>query len=320
MLDLPQEQIRVFNFGRWFSGVETPPRLADLDRIVASFRPNVLLHEGAELAGPLAAAGAGIPWVTLGFGLLPPPELAALAGEALAPLWKGRGMAVPQWGGLYKYLYVDPYPPALQIDAIHDLPTTIRIRPASVALEHPATNRVVAGRIYVTFGTVWNTGEAARQRMRLTVAGSADAAAEVIVTVGSETDPALLGPQPEHVQVRHFIPQDELLATCAGMVSHGGSGTLMGALCWRVPSLLLPQRADQFHNSQRAVSAGVALALQPSEITRETVADRVRRLLTATGFAPRLAQVQAELAAAEDADTVLDQIEALVEIRPGPSS
>ena len=84
VLDLPQEQIRVFNFGRWFSGVETPPRLADLDRIVASFRPNVLLHEGAELAGPLAAAGAGIPWVTLGFGLLPPPELAALAGEALA--------------------------------------------------------------------------------------------------------------------------------------------------------------------------------------------------------------------------------------------
>ncbi len=308
---LPREEIRVFNFGRWFSGVEAPPRLADLTRICADIRPDIVVHEGAELAGPLAAARAGIPWVTVGFGLLPAPELSELAGDAMAPFWKDNGLAAPRWGGLYRFLYVDPYPPTLQIPASKDLPATVGIRPPSAGLTGATTRDPIDGRVYVTFGTVWNTGEGARQLLRHAVAGSADAAQEVIVTVGRDTDPALLDPQPSHVEVRQFIPQDDILANCAGMVSHGGSGTLLGALSWRVPSLLLPQRADQFHNAERAMSAGVALALQPSEVTREAVADRVRQLLETQNFAPNLLSVWNELASAGDAFGVLDRIEAL---------
>ena len=312
--ELPPADIRPFAFGRWFAGIEAPPRLVDLDRICAAFRPDVLVHEVAELAAPLAAASAGLPWVTVGYGPLLQPNVAASAGEGMEPLWQARGLAVPPWGGLYQHLYVDPCPPALQIAEIVDLPARIGIRPAVGSSDAAANDRPVTRRVYVSFGTLWNNGPAAVDLMRLAVAGSADAAMEVIVTVGRDNDPALLGPQPEHVQVHRFIPQNQLLPNCACMVAHGGSGTLLGALAWGVPLLLLPQFADQFYNADRASRAGVALALPPTEASHEAIAGHVRRLLDEPAFSKRAMEVRAELAAMPDVDTVVDRIEALVTI------
>ena len=309
--DLPPDQIRPFAFGRWFAGIEAPPRLADLDRICAGFRPDVVMHETAELAAPLAAASAGLPWVTVGFGVLIPSEVIALAAEVLAPLWQGRGLAVPPWGGLYKHLYVDPCPSTLQTAEIADLPAVIRIGLEAGADNAKAAERRAASRVYVTFGTLWNTSPAAVERMRLAVAGSADACADVVATTGSDTDPASLGPQPAHVRVERFIPQGELLPTCACVVAHGGSGTLLGALAWGLPLLILPQSADQFDNAKCATRAGVALSLMPADISRAAVADHVRRLLAEPAFAARAAEVRAELAAMPDVGAVLDRIEAV---------
>ena len=67
------------------------------------------------------------------------------------------------------------------------------------------------------------------------------------------------------------MPQDEILQTSAGMVSHAGAGTLLGALAWGLPSVLLPQHSDQHDNAELAVLAGAALALDPDATTREVV-------------------------------------------------
>jgi hypothetical protein len=90
---LPPAEMRPVAFGRWFSGIEAPPRLADLERICAQFRPDAIVHEVAELAGPLAASLAGIPWATVGFGPLLQPDVADIAGEGVAPLWRAKGLA-----------------------------------------------------------------------------------------------------------------------------------------------------------------------------------------------------------------------------------
>ena len=50
--DLAPSQMRSVAFGQWFSAIETPPRLADLERICAEFRPDLLVHGVADLATP----------------------------------------------------------------------------------------------------------------------------------------------------------------------------------------------------------------------------------------------------------------------------
>lgn len=306
---VPPDEIRSFVYREWFGPIETPPRLLALDRICADFRPDALVHETAELAGPLAAATVGIPWVTVGFGPLLLLSVASVAGTAVAPFWQARSLAMPPWGGLFRHLYVDPCPPALQSTEISALPARIGVRSGSSGLDAVVGRSPGASTIYVTFGTIFNSGPVAAERMRIAVSGCAMLDAKVVVTVGHDNDLDFLGPQPANVQVHRFIPQDELLPSCAVAVMHGGAGTLLGALSWGVPMLLLPQSADQFQNAECATNAGVGLTLLPAQASMESIAHAVRRLRDETSFAERSAQVRTELTSMPDVEAVVARIE-----------
>ena len=62
---------RTWFFTEVFAGLELEPRAADLASVVASWRPELVVHELAELAGPLVATAAGLPYATAGYGILP---------------------------------------------------------------------------------------------------------------------------------------------------------------------------------------------------------------------------------------------------------
>src|SRR3954467_6336877 len=95
-------------------GVAAPARAADLVPLVAEWKPDLLVHDETEFAGPVAAAAAGIPWADQSVGILRPPAMARRAGETLAPLCRQYGVAVGPFGGLFRYLYIDVAPPSLQ--------------------------------------------------------------------------------------------------------------------------------------------------------------------------------------------------------------
>jgi MGT family glycosyltransferase len=247
----------------------------------------------------------------VGFGPLLQPEVATLAGNGVSQLWQERGLPQRPQAGLYEHLYIDPCPPALQIAEIDSLPARIGLRAQAALNSSKATGRQDTARIYVTFGTLWNSGPAAVERLRMAVAGSASLGGDVIVTVGKENDTAMLGPMPSNVQVHRFIPQNQVLMDCACAVIHGGSGTMLGALAWGLPLLILPQSADQFYNADRAVHAGVALALSPCEVSVEAVSACAHKLLNDTGLAARAASVRDELASMPSVEEVLDRIESL---------
>ena len=50
------------------------------------------------------------------------------------------------------------------------------------------------------------------------------------------------------------------------MISHGGSGAMLGAIAAGVPILAIPQGADQFMNAARIVEAGLGLRILPDEL------------------------------------------------------
>jgi len=107
------------------------------------------------------------------------------------------------------------------------------------------------------------------------------------------------------------VPQDQLLPTCACVVAHAGSGTLLGALAWGLPLLLLPQFADQFYNADLATSAGVALALRPRDASIEAIRQALEQLLGQPSFTERAKTVRAELATMPSAEDILNRIIAL---------
>ena len=120
------------------------------------------------------------------------------AGEEVAASAGPRGLAPRPYGGAYDHLYIDIYPPELQVDAGAHVLHRQRMRPVSDdGMPHPSDLPLPRARrkaplVYVTMGTVFNDPEP----LRLAVEGVHALQVRVLATVGPAADPVVLGTQP----------------------------------------------------------------------------------------------------------------------------
>ncbi|MBA3287000.1 MAG: hypothetical protein H0U21_03100 [Acidimicrobiia bacterium] len=115
--------------------------------------------------------------------------------------------------------------------------------------------------------------------------------------------------------VTDFAPHALVLPRCSMLVTQGGAGTILAALCHGRPHLILPQGADQFANAATAEQAGVALQLTPREATADAIATAVLQLLDDPGITAAARAVEAEIASMPSPDDVLATI---LDERPPP--
>ena len=143
------------------------------------------------------------------------------------------------------------------------------------------------------------------------LAGLSGLPVSVVVTVGREVDPATLGRQPANVRVEQYVPQSLLLSRCDLVVSHAGSGSVVGALAHGLPMLLLPIGADQPLNAARCEALGVARVLDSFHATSADVANAAAEVLAGESYRRSAERVQAEiegLPGPEHALLLLEQI------------
>ncbi|MFC4637802.1 macrolide family glycosyltransferase [Deinococcus hohokamensis] len=128
---------------------------------------------------------------------------------------------------------------------------------AGVAALPPLDDRPL---VYVSLGTVFNQKlDFFRQCLR----AFADGRYQVLLSVGESTDPAALGPLPDHMHARTYVPQLEVLQRTAVFISHAGMNSVSEAITQGVPVVAVPQAADQFTIAQRIAALGVGRNLLP---------------------------------------------------------
>ena len=311
--DLSPEELPGHMFPRLFGTLSAPPMLEDLLGLVADWRPDIVVHESAELAAPIVAAVLGVPTVNQGFGALVHPDRITAASDAVAPLWEKVGLSPRPWAGSYDHLYLDIYPPSLRPpygdyvarrQSMRPIPYSAELDdPTRAHWDHEDDERPL---IYLTFGTVFNATDGP---FRHALDGLDTLDARVLVTVGPGGDPDAFGPQPDHVTVTRYVPQTALLPRCALVVSHAGSGTFLATLDHGLPQLCLPQAADQFGNARQCAAAGAGLCLLPDEVTADNVRDAANRLLLDPAFSARAADLRDELRSMPHPDDLVPMIE-----------
>jgi UDP:flavonoid glycosyltransferase YjiC (YdhE family) len=306
------DEQREFFFTEIFANLELEPRAADLESIMSAWRPDLVVHEMAELAAPLISTSLGIPYVDVGYGPLIDRSLLRAAGTAAAPHWQARGLEPDALAGLFRHLYIDPCPPTLQSPEIADLVAVQQLRPTTAehvdqrppwmaALPHDET-------VYLTLGTVWNTRLDLFRLAIDALAGSVN----LIVTIGRQNDPELFGPQPAGVVISRYIPQDEFLPWCDAAVVHGGSGTVLGALAHGVPLLVLPQGADQWNNAERVAAAGAGRRLFGDEISGDAIRHSVTALLDDPAYRHTATSIADEMRVMPSAAEAMNRVDALI--------
>jgi UDP:flavonoid glycosyltransferase YjiC (YdhE family) len=319
----PDDEAGQLRFGaEMFAGVAGPAKADDLSAVIRDWAPSLLVHDAVDFGAPLAAATAGLPYAAHSVGALQPVEFWELAWERLRPWWPRSPWSQPGSGGwtrLFGHLYLDTCPPGLQAPHIDEVMVAQRLRP--VPFDTTGADRLPAWvgelggapTVYVTLGTVFNTTTGLFETILAALAGEP---VHVVVTVGLDRDPAQLGSQPGNVHVERYLPQSLLLPHCDAVVAHGGSGTTLAALAHGLPSVLLPQGADQLGNARRVAEAGAGTMLPPSEVTPDAVRAAVRGLLSEPGYRAGAQRLQQQIRQMPGPQRAVELLEEVARRRP----
>ncbi|CUR58514.1 putative glycosyltransferase [metagenome] len=295
---IPEEQRMMDGVVALF-GTPALQRLDDLEALASQWRPDVVVHEVLEQAGSLLAHRLAIPGVVHGIGPMF-PFYAQLIGAAGAAIDEPR-----LWERLATEQALDLCPPSLQPDAPLPWPEAAAVRPSAgehqalppALAEALASDRPVA---YFTLGTVKNA-DASDFRTGLRALAGYDGV--VVATTGRRLDPDELGQIPDNALVAEFVPQAALLERADLLVSHSGSGTMLGGLAHGVPQVALPRGTDQPDNAALLVRAGAGMLVAPEDYAVESIAAAVAEVTHDPAYRSAAERVHDEIAAMPDADT-----------------
>lgn len=288
--------------GRVLAGI-AKANLPRLGAAVRAWRPDVVVSERAEFAGPIAAAAAGVPRVEMRWGVAPLVEFRAAAVIA----FERGGLPVPD-------LVLSPWPPSLRSPdsvaghGIRHVPYNGDARVPEWLLE-PVHRR----RLCVTLGTVLPHLDAERVSTVVLPALNLLSVEDIEFVIAVDEDVLSTWP-PLPAGTRHAgrLPLSELIATCDAVLHHGGQGTSLAALAAGCPQLVLPHFDDHFANADAIVRAGAGVRLRPVELSPWNVAKRVLDVLGSHRMRRAAATVAEEIASQPHPTEVIAGLEALI--------
>jgi UDP:flavonoid glycosyltransferase YjiC (YdhE family) len=312
-----------------FAGSVARKRATALIPLCRTWQPDLVVRDELDFGSALAAERLGLPHASVLVIAAGALVRHALIAEPLNALRAELGLNPdPELHLLNSYLVLSPFPPSFRDPAFPLPATAFSLRPS--AADHIARSTAVdaplpAGApshtgaapvsppptIYFTLGTIFNMESG--DLFERVLEGLSQLSASVVATVGQDLDPAQFGDLPAHVRVERFIPQSQVLPRCSLVVSHAGSGSVMGALAHGLPQVLLPMGADQPHNAARCEQLGVARVLDALRATPAQIRDAASAVLADPAYrnaAQRLQQEIDELPSAAEAVARLEQLAA----------
>ncbi|MFC4535917.1 nucleotide disphospho-sugar-binding domain-containing protein [Sphaerisporangium dianthi] len=311
MSGTPEQQRRAH--GRAFGALAAAGRDGVRD-VVRRWRPDLVVSERAEFAGPLAAAEHDIPWVQYHWSVSDLRELARAAAEALGPEMAGLPAPVA---------VLDPWPAHLRLPhaaghhGIRHVPHNgdVPVPPwVFLPRERP--------RVCLTLGTVLpRFGHAAPDLVTAMIESLGPLGVEVVVAVDEDVA-AGWPPLPGHVTHVGRLPLGEVLSACDAVIHHGGQGTALTAMLAGCPQLALPHVDDQFDNAEMVAKSGAGIALMPGEAAPDAVAKACEALLHVVGHgsaAASLAELMATSPAPAEVVSLLTEGRADESRRAAPS-
>jgi MGT family glycosyltransferase len=99
----------------------------------------------------------------------------------------------------------------------------------------------------------------------------ADVPWHVVMTLGQRSDLAELGHLPPNVEAHLWLPHAEVLPHASLFICQGGMGSVMGALYFGVPMVVVPHHPEQHINAARLAELGLARVLAREEASESAL-------------------------------------------------
>ena len=305
-----------------FAGWYARHKAADIVTLGETWTPDLLVRDEIDFGSAVAAERLGLPHASvlvIAAGSFVRHELVA---EPLNALRLEHGLPPdPNLAMLSRYLVLAPFPPSYR-DPAFPLPATAHaLRPLLPEPTHEdqlpqwTADLTGAPTVYFSLGTAF--ASSLRDVFARVIAGLRDLPINLIVTVGRRLDPDSFGEIPANVHIERYIPQALILPRCDLVITHGGSGSVMGALAHGVPLALIPLNADQPLNAERCAALGVGRTIGGEDITAAMARGAVEEMLANPAYRQNAERMRAEIATLPGPERALELLERLTaERRP----
>ncbi|GAA1439524.1 activator-dependent family glycosyltransferase [Nocardiopsis tropica] len=282
----------------WWWRMVNDPMLDDLVAFCREWRPDLVVWEPITFSGAIAARACGAahvrhPWGADVFGAVRARFLERMAEQPEAdredPLAAWLGARAARYGVefseelVHGQATVEQVPASLRVDTPPHLDyLPVRYVPYNGRAVVPSWLRTPPERPRV--GLCLGTSTAAwlgrfGVDVPMVLEGLADLDAEVVATLPAH-EQAKLGAVPPNTRLVDYVPLHALAPTCAAMITHGGTGTVLTGLAHGVPQLVSPRPTfDESLLASSVAALGAALVLDADRVTPDAVADGVRTLL-----------------------------------------
>ncbi len=164
--------------------------------------------------------------------------------------------------------------------------------------------------VLVSLSTIDYPGQAATLQAILNALAALPV--RTVVATGDAVDPTALT-APANVEVRRYIPHDQVMPTVSLVVGYGGHATTMLALAHGLPLLMLPlfSKGDQPMVGAAIAAAGAGTVLPPIA-PPEQIRDAVRMLLSDGPHRAAAMAIGTRSRTQDGAATAIDEIEAVL--------
>jgi MGT family glycosyltransferase len=126
--------------------------------------------------------------------------------------------------------------------------------------------------LYISLGTLVNDRLAFYRRC-LAVFG--DQPWQVVLSLGERVTQEALGPLPSNVIVRPYVPQLALLQRARVFLTHGGTNSVMEALTFAVPLVVVARTPEHTITGRQVAKLGLGLTIEEDEPPARALLDAV---------------------------------------------
>jgi hypothetical protein len=253
-------------------------RVAFLDEVIASVRPELIVGDPLAYEGPISAERAGVPWLALATDFAPAVDVGRLhdpfeqaaerATPTIARALSEHGWSSPRLhrcGAMSKHGNMVPGVGAWFGDGD---PTISAVGAPTPRIAGSLTRRF-PGKPLVTiaFGSAVELPIDFISRF---VRAAADVDAEFLVGARRYASECV-EPIPPNVTCSDVIPQTLALEQSAVAIHHGGANSFLEATYFGVPQIIVPLHGDQFCTARIGETIGAARTIDATDASADTI-------------------------------------------------
>lgn len=297
-----------------------PAAVERLERVVAAFRPRLIVADPMAYEAPIVAARAGVPWAALSSSLNPvvPDAMESDLIATNAWLAADRDALFARHDLAARFRVCDCLSPDLTVAFTTE--ALVGAPPRDVVLAGPSRPRGARGDerdfpwerlrdacpfVYVSLGSqVFH-----QPRIFAKIVEAARGEPYALVISAGDLAASLDAPE---VIALPYAPQLALLPRAAAMITHGGANSVMEALSSGVPLLVTPICNDQPHNAHFVERSGAGIRLDLDVASVDEVRAGLRLLLAPGAHREAAARVASSYAARDGAVLAAERALALV--------